>query len=285
MNPLLDRIPNPREGGPVVARVFPRRTNATPTDALAFYDDPPLWMVECDAVHVSVAFTYDMERAALLAAAWKRVAPVSIGGPGAGMRGEEFVPGRYMAPGFTITSRGCPNKCWFCSVWKRDGALRELPISDGWIVNDDNILACSTAHLQRVGTMLARQPKRPEFRGGLEAARLTDWHVHWLCGLRPSVMWFAYDAPDDYEPLVVALRKFKGTDLYTRHRLRCFVLIGSPKDTLDAAEKRLRQVVALGAFPMAMLWRDDRGRVREDWRTFNRLWARPAIIAMMTRTA
>lgn len=49
-----------------IARVFPRRTRATPTDELAFTDIPPLLsMPEIDEVHVSVAFTYDMQKKAL----------------------------------------------------------------------------------------------------------------------------------------------------------------------------------------------------------------------------
>ena len=34
-------------------------------------------------------------------------------------------------------SHGCHNHCWFCSVPKLEGSLRELPISDGWILLDD----------------------------------------------------------------------------------------------------------------------------------------------------
>ena len=52
----------------------------------------------------------------------------------------------YMKPGYVITSRGCPNRCWFCAVPKREGyQLRELPVTDGWIVADDNLLAARPA--------------------------------------------------------------------------------------------------------------------------------------------
>ena len=43
----------------IIARVFPRRTKATPDDALAFTGEPPLLeLPEIDEVHISVAFTY-----------------------------------------------------------------------------------------------------------------------------------------------------------------------------------------------------------------------------------
>jgi hypothetical protein len=75
--------------------------------------------------------------------------------------------------GYVITSRGCPNRCWFCSVWRREGeVIRELPVTDGWNVLDDNLLVCSENHIRAVFAMLARQRRMPLFTGGLEAAWL-----------------------------------------------------------------------------------------------------------------
>jgi hypothetical protein len=55
-------------------------------------------------------------------------------------------------------------------------------------------------------------------------------------------------------------------------------LIGSPKDSIQAAEKRLIETWTAGFMPMAMLWKNRKGEVREDWKKFQRVWARPAII-------
>ena len=77
------------------------------------------------------------------------------------------MPGLYLKHGYTITSRGCHNNCWFCSVPKREGALRELPINDGWNILDDNLLACSENHIRAVFEMLKRQKHKPEFTGGI----------------------------------------------------------------------------------------------------------------------
>ncbi|MCL5103035.1 MAG: hypothetical protein M1133_02815 [Armatimonadetes bacterium] len=120
------KIPEQHIGLKRIARVFPRRTKATPVDDLAFYDEPGLFPPCVDEVHVSVTFTYDLPRAEHLAKAWERVAPVTIGGPATGMPGGEFTPGAYLKAGYVITSRGCPNRCWFCSVWRREGNTREL---------------------------------------------------------------------------------------------------------------------------------------------------------------
>lgn len=263
-----------------IARVFPRRTKATPDDPLAFSAYPGLFPPEVEEVHVSVAFTWDIPHAEHLARQWKFVAPVKIGGPAVGTRGEDFTPGMYLKPGYVITSRGCPNSCWFCDVWKRDGPIpRELPIVDGWNVLDDNLLACSEQHIRSVFAMLKRQSRPVEFTGGLEAAILEPWHVDLLSDLKPKQVFFAYDTPEDYEPLLRAGRMLLEAG-FTRagHSLRCYVLCGYPRDTMAEAEERLTQAFDAGFTPMAMLWRDRGGKTKPDWRAFQRTWARPAII-------
>ncbi len=265
-----------------IARIFPRRTKASPTDELAFFGAPGLFPVEADEVHVSVTFTYDIPAAERLVKAWKRIAPVKIGGPALDAAGGDFTPGMYLRPGYVITSRGCPNRCWFCSVPKREGDLRELPIAEGNNVLDDNLLACSESHIRAVFAMLHRQKLgRPEFTGGLEAARLRDWHVDLLACLKPKQMFFAYDTPDDWEPLVVAARKMREAGFTPQSkRLRAYVLIGFPGDTMDAAEKRLRATLALGVLPMAMLWRNQNAPPDREWIRFRDPWMRAAITRM-----
>lgn len=261
-----------------IARVFPRRTKASPDDDLAFFDVPGLFPPEVDEVHISVAWTWDMRRAEWLAKQWAHVAPVRIGGPALGNPSGAFTPGMYLRTGYTITSRGCPNKCWLCSVWRREHGLIELEIRDGHNVLDDNLLACSESHIRQVFAMLKRQKWQAEFTGGLEAAILKPWHVDLIADLRPKQMFFAYDTPDDYEPLRQASSML--TDVgFTRNQMRCYVLIGHDRDTFGAAEIRLKQCVELGFSPMAMLWRDpDTGKKDAAWAKFQRAWARPAII-------
>ena len=130
-------------------RVFPRKTKATPVDDCAYYGEPDLF-AEADAVHISVAFTWDKPRAEALAEDWRHVAPVTVGGVAYGDPGADFVPGKYIKHGYTFTSRGCPRRCWFCSVWKRDPEPRLLPIQDGWNILDDNLLACPEDHVRAV---------------------------------------------------------------------------------------------------------------------------------------
>lgn len=275
-----------------LARVFPRRTKATPQDDLA-YCGPPDLFAEADEVHVSVTFTYDKDRAEQLAEAWRHVAPVKIGGVAYGDSSLEFIPGRYIRPGYTVTSRGCPRRCWFCGVWKKWPEPNLLPIYDGWNILDDNLLACPREHVEAVFAMLRRQTRaqwpdwhgRLEFTGGLEALSLQDYQVDLLASLSPRPqMFFAYDPGDAFETLESAASRLLAAG-FTResHRLRCYVLIGYPKDTLALADQRLRDMVRIGFTPFAMLWKPDTASAEKrapgpEWRAFQRSWARPAAI-------
>lgn len=266
-----------------IARVFPRKTNATPEDPLSFIGDPPSNMREVDEIHISVTFSDDLKLVDNLYAAWQHIAPIKIGGPAVGNPGHDFEPGKYLKDGYVITSRGCPNSCWFCDVPKREGRIvRELPIKEGHNLLDSNILACSYDHIKAVFEMLSRQKERVILTGGLEAKILNDWHVKLLWDLRPTGMYFAYDTPDDHESLIEAGRKLRYAD-FTRRHLYCYVLIGHPKDSFQDAEKRLIETWTAGFMPMAMLWKNRKGEVQEDWKKFQREWARPAIIRARIR--
>lgn len=268
-----------------IIRVFPRRTKATPIDNMVRIGEGPGMFDECDEVHISVTFTWDLPLAEKLAKAWKKHGEVKIGGPATGRAGGGFVPGMYLRSGYTITSRGCPNRCWFCSVWKREGSIRELPIKDGWNILDDNLLACSNNHVRAVFAMLARQPRSnpPEFTGGLEAKRLLPWHCKVLKEqVRPNQLFFAYDTPDDLRPLQEAGKMLHDAG-WKRPQdggraLRCYVLCGWPKDTLKAAETRMHEAMKAGFVPMAMVFKQGDGKSTPEWSKFQREWARPAII-------
>jgi hypothetical protein len=276
---------------PRLIRVFPRKTRATPDDDLVRFGPPDLFDF-ADEVHVSLTFTWDRAKAERLAEQWQRVAPVKIGGVGWrtpeqewGDPGADFVPGKYIKHGYTFTSRGCPRRCWFCSVHKRDPQARLLPIQDGWNILDDNLLACPRPHVEAVFAMLQRQGRRVEFTGGLEARALEDYQVGLLADLkpRPNCFW-AYDPGDTFESLKSAADRLLAAGFTARsHRLNCYVLIGQKGDTFERAERRLRQMLSIGFTPRAMLWRPEtpeemRWAPGEEWHEFRRKWFRPAII-------
>ncbi len=271
-----------------IARVFPSRTKATPVDPLAYSCSgkdkqhkcalPGAFPPEVDEVHISVSFTWDIEHAYWLAEQWQKVAPVKIGGPAFNKASGEFLPGRYLRPGYTITSRGCPNRCWFCSVWKREPKVKELPIHPGWNLQDDNILACSEQHIRKVFAMLKQSKRRVEFTGGIEPGLLEPWHVELFQDLRPDQVFFSYDSYMDFGHLKTAAKMMYDAG-FIRNRLRAYVLCGYKKDSFADALARMKQVLSVGMYPMAMLYVADDGTRDEGWCKFQNNWTRPARIA------
>jgi len=280
-----------------IIRVFPRKTKATPDDALVFTGLPPKqgknshkqlifdgstpdWR-DAKEVHVSCAFSYDTPKAEQLAEGWHKAGfSVQMGGPAFDKPSGDFVAGMYLKKGYVITSRGCDKTCWFCSTWKRENGIEELPIQFGFNIVDDNILACSENHIRAVFEMLKNQPQKPIFSGGLEASRLQPWHVDLLRELKTDRMYFAYDTPEDLEPLIHAgkLLRDGGIKNTSGSTVKAYVLIGYPNDTMEKADKRLFDTWRAGYFPYAMLYRDEKGETNEDWRQFQRLWVRPHIV-------
>lgn len=264
-------------------RVFPRKTKCTPTDENVRIAVTPSFFDEADEIHISVTFTYDMKLAEHLYKAWSYVAPTKI--DGVAFKGHvqgEFEPGKYLKKGIVITSRGCPNKCWFCGVWKRDNVIKELPIKDGFNLMDDNILACSESHIEQVFAMLKRQKEKPIFSGGLDSRYITPKIASMLYDLKPERMYFANDTPDDLEPLFQAgriLRENGFKELEHSHILSCYILMGYSSDSIEEASKRVWQTIEAGFMPFAMLYRDQKGEVKKEWKQFQREWANPFIVA------
>ncbi len=265
-----------------ILRVFPRRTNATPIDPYSVIGCPPLFLPDnFSEIHISVAFSWDLQEAYRLADQYSKYGNVKIGGPAFNQPGGDFVPGRYLKQGYVITSRGCPNHCWFCSVHKREtNGLHELPITEGWNILDDNLLACSESHIRAVFEMLKRQKHKAIFTGGLEAKLLKPWHVDLLRDINAERIYFAYDTPDDLDPLIHAVKLCKEGGFFRprSRKISCYVLIGYPRDTFEKAEQRLMTVKNLGITPYAMLFRDFKGNMDHQWRKFQRLWILPQFI-------
>lgn len=193
----------------------------------------------------------------------------------------------YLKKGVTITTRGCPNNCIFCFVPTREGKIRELPIVPGNIIQDNNLLAASKSHIDKVFQMLSKQ-KRIDFSGGLESSRVTDEIVDNLRGLSIYQIWLSYDYPGADKPLRKAVNKLK--KYFKRDQLRCYVLIGYYEDTLKKAEMRLKRAWQIGTLPFAMRYRTPVSEWNgtylfkdRTWNLLQRRWTSPAIIKTMNK--
>ncbi len=260
-------------------RVFARKTKWTPTDDLAFYTKPPLFVREWSKdtlVMVSATFTWDIEKAYALARAWKlHFDNVQVGGPAFGDKGGEFVPGRFVKKGVTFTSRGCPKRCPWCLVRQREGEIRELEIRPGYIVQDNNLLACTVKHIETVFEMLKWQLKPIQFFGVLDIDHLKPWHVEEFkkikigkCGLC-----VACDRPEDLKRLDKAADMLSD---FSIEKKRCYVLVGFNGETKEQAQTRCVAVLAKGFLPYAQKYRPENANsARGDWREFCYFWTKP----------
>jgi hypothetical protein len=265
-----------------IARVFPTKTKMSPDDPDAYFGEPDLFTPQYNEVHISVTFTWDIKKAERLKNEWDKKGRVRVGGCALGDRGDNFISGLYLRKGITITSRGCPNNCGFCFVPKREGKIRELPIVEGNIIQDNNLLACSWGHLTKVFKMLKTQ-KHIDFSGGFESGRVTDKIIEQLRGLSIYQIWLAYDHLNADKPLRSAVNKL--SKYFKRDKIRCYVLIGYEGDNLEKAEQRLRRTYEIGALPFAMRYRTPKSEWNDTylfkeraWNLLTRQWTRPAII-------
>lgn len=252
----------------------------TPSDLWAFVGDPPLWRPEAEEVHVSVAFTWDVEEGLRLQEAWAQYYPVvRIGGP-ALTRPGEFCPRMYVRQGVTITTRGCPNHCPWCLVPEREGGLRLLDIKPGWIVQDNNLLAAPRKHKREVFAMLRAQARCVSFPGGLEARRVDAWIAEEVRSLRIGQVFLAADEVASLRPLECALRRLS---FLPRRKLRVYTMIGYAGESLIDAEARMEAVWRMGAMPFAQLYRpaDKRIDYGSEWKQLARAWSRPAAMVAL----
>jgi hypothetical protein len=254
----------------------------TPTDDMAFVGDPPLWRPEADEVHVSVTFTWDVDEAQRLRAAWAQYYPVArIGGPAWDSPAHDFEPGRYVRPGVTITSRGCNRRCPWCLVPGREGRMRLLPIREGHIVLDNNLLQTGREHMAQVFAMLQAQPERVNLCGGLDARLVDEWVADQIRTLRIDQLFLAADTDAAIPALHAAVRHLS---FVPRHDLRCYVLIGRDGD-MERDCRRLEAVWEAGCTPFAQLFQplDRYIDYSPAWRDFARRWSRPAMMAAAHR--
>jgi len=261
----------------MMIRVFPHRTKWTPTDAMAFFGEMPLFHPDDRKipVRVSVTFTWHKREAERIAQSWANFYDdVKVGGPAYDDPGDEFTPGRFLKEGCTITSRGCPKRCGWCVVPYREGQVRELKIKLGWIVQDNNLLACSEKHIRAVFDMLREQKRNIFFNGGLDKHFLKDWHRELFDSISIGELWFACDTQVDIPWLERASKILDGIPLRKR---RCYTMIGYNGESLNDAERRIERVFELGFMPFTQLYQPDETKTySEQWRKISRKWARPA---------
>lgn len=264
-----------------ILRVFPRQTSYTPDDELVRIGSPMAWdygTIECDEVHISVPFTWDMDEAERIAEEWEIATrkTVKVGGPAYHSSAMDFTPGLYVRKGIIFTSRGCNNNCPWCGVRAMEGKLRELPICEGNVIQDNNFLQCSRQHKDKVFDMLRTQHGIC-FRGGLEPALIDDHFIDGISSLRIKELWLACDTDGALPTFKKACKKLRDAG-FPRWKIRCYSLIGHD---MEKEEQRNREIYHAGAIPFSQLEMDFTRTKKEyskEWKAFQRTWQRPAAI-------
>ena len=138
----------------------------------------------------------------------------------------------------TRTTRGCPRGCPFCGVQTICGSFQELDDwPDGSILCDDNLLAASREHFERVILRLSKL-SGCDFNQGLDCRLLTPWHSQLLATLDKPIIRLALDHDRDRETWATAFEALRTAGI-AKSRIRSYVLCGfdgGPTEDRDRCE-------------------------------------------------
>lgn len=204
------------------------------------------WMIG-KHLYLSVPFTWLLDDAVKQAKAFK--GKVHAGGPAVMLMPDAFKgiadtetpspvpPVSVHNPLATFTTRGCPRMCKFCAVPKIEGPFRELA---AWphrpIICDNNLLAASPAHFERVLESLQPFPWC-DFNQGLDARLFNVYHASLLATLKAPTIRFAFDHIKTEAAVKRAVDIAHAAGLKD---IRSYVLIGCG-DTPEDAHYRLEK--------------------------------------------
>jgi len=150
----------------------------------------------------------------------------------------------------TRTTLGCPNKCPFCGVRKIEGEFLEIEdFPPGNILCDNNILAASTPHLNKVAAML-QQFDSCDFNQGVDARLITPTIAKWFTTLPKPIIRLACDDDSEKEPWADALATLLHAGV-PKSRIRSYVLVAfNAKPEQDWSRCEFVESFGIKALPM-----------------------------------
>lgn len=150
----------------------------------------------------------------------------------------------------TRTTVGCPRACGFCGVSTIEPEYRELADwPDGSIICDNNLLAASRAHVNRVMDRL-KHHHGVDFNQGLDARLLERWHAERLAELDATIR-LSWDYPDEEKYIVRALTYLRMAGI-PRKRIRVYMLINFRETQEEALYRAQVLYYGLGVTPFPM---------------------------------
>ena len=170
-------------------------------------------------------------------------------------------PDYSIYPQFTAAygflTRGCPNRCPWCIVPKKEGSIRAYSDIEDWlcgrkeaVIMDNNIIAHQ--HGLEQLEKIARMGIRVDINQGMEAGRITPEIAGLLSGVKFSrYIRIACDTRAALPSVETAVERLKSAGIRP-DKVFCYVLVKDVEDALYRIE-RLR---TLGIQPFAQPYRD-----------------------------
>lgn len=268
-HPWVTRHP-PLGGRATPNNILDRRTNmmitlqnsSFPNQQRNGWSKKPVEWIKDNIANLSIAFTWHLPQAHQRAVWYQSLGyQVRAGGPAVALMPNYLTDVAEVGDNIphaltrhnllaTRTSTGCPNHCPFCAAWRVEGDLVELtswPILP--IVCDNNLLACSLRHFDRVIDSL-KPLTNVDFNQGLDARHMTKHHATRLAELDCKVR-LAFDHVSNETHLARAFELIRKAG-FPKKRISVYVLIGY-RDNLENALYRLnfvRHTLKVTPFPM-----------------------------------
>ena len=192
-----------------------------------------------DTCYASIPFTWEIPKARKFIAA--REGTWMVGGPAVGLLPKSFddMPNvelgwssagilQKINPYATRTTRGCPNKCSFCAIgtgrveggsFIEKGTWPDLPV-----ICDNNLLAASERHLQRVFDKL-RWWGWADFNQGLDCRKVTPEIAAEIHAIGKPIVRMALDSWQVAPNWDYAVHQFREAGIAKR-RMHSYVMIG-----------------------------------------------------------
>lgn len=173
---------------------------------------------------------------------------------------------------FVFTSRGCPNKCGYCSVWRIEPGIWAVP---NWkehvdprrpnlMISDNNLSALPADHLEDVVRFCADMKKKVVFDNGFDVKRITPDMARTLSSIQfaPSGMRVAFDRIEEDGIFQRAVEHLKKAGL-KKGTLFAYVLFNF-NDTPAEAIYRMEECIRLGVRPYPQCYTPLNSTTRKD---------------------
>lgn len=246
-----------------------------------------------DRVFVSCVFSWNRQTALKIGRMFPK-SHVSVGGYGVN---DVQLPDNieHIMPDYDLygidysigfTSRGCPRKCPWCIVWKKEGKIRDhAPITeflhkdhDKVVLLDNNLLAAPS--WKKTLQFLIDHDIKVSFNQGLDirlvneenAAMLADVKFYNLHFTRKYI-YFAFDLPSIEKEVRRGVEILDKAGVKSTYQV--FYMLTNFNTTFEEDRHRFEVLRELGVIPFVMLY--DKKNASQQAKDFQRYGTRPAI--------